>query len=133
MVNTEGDAPLIDFEENEVVEKDFAFRHRRVRATPTSVFFDSTGQSVARLTGTTRDAQEFVRYAARFVVDAEGTARLTPGLAATVVAAGGRHPGRVARVGMEPQPGGADYEAWVEFVAGGGAFRRGTAGAVELR
>lgn len=59
-VDIEGDVPIVDFDGNETTEKDFAFRQHRVRATPVIMFFDLDGRPVARYTGATRDAEEFL-------------------------------------------------------------------------
>ena len=66
-IDIEGDVPLTDFQGRETTMKDFAFRQFRVRATPVMVFIDLKGRPVARYTGPTRDAQEFLllgRYVA---------------------------------------------------------------------
>ena len=72
LVNVDGDAPIIDFKGNELSEKDFAFAHNRVRATPTFLFFNQSGQPVTRYTGTTRDKQEFL-WLGEYVVDGHYT------------------------------------------------------------
>ena len=59
-VDIEGDVTITDFQGNEIAEKDFAFREHRVRATPVLQFFDLDGKPVARYTGATADAQEFL-------------------------------------------------------------------------
>jgi len=66
-IDIEGDVPITDFQGRETTMKDFAFRQFRVRATPVMVFIDLEGQPVARYTGPTRDAEEFLllgRYVA---------------------------------------------------------------------
>ncbi len=58
-VNTNGDAPLVDFSGKEMPQKDFAFGHNRVRATPVFAFFDIQGKPMTKYTGATKDAEEF--------------------------------------------------------------------------
>lgn len=67
-VDIEGDVIITDFQGNEIAEKDFAFREHRVRATPVLQFFDLDGKPVARYTGATADAQEFL-WLGEYVVD----------------------------------------------------------------
>ena len=67
-VDIEGDVSITDFSGNSVTEKDFAFREHRVRATPVLQFFDLDGKPVARYTGATADAQEFL-WLGQYVVD----------------------------------------------------------------
>jgi thioredoxin-related protein len=69
-VDIEGDVEMTDFNGNPTVMKDFAFKQNRVRATPVFAFFDLDGQPIkrARLTGATRDAEEFLLFG-RYVVD----------------------------------------------------------------
>lgn len=67
-VDIEGDIDITDFAGNSVKEKDFAFREHRVRATPVLLFFDLDGKPVARYTGATADAQEFM-WLGQYVVD----------------------------------------------------------------
>ena len=59
-VDVEGDVDITDFEGNSTSQKDFAFKQHRVRATPVIAFFDLEGKRVARFTGATRDASEFM-------------------------------------------------------------------------
>jgi len=66
-IDIRGDTPMTDFDGNEVVEKDFAFKQHRVRATPVFMFFDTSGKVVMRLTGIVRDTQEFL-WLGEFVV-----------------------------------------------------------------
>lgn len=68
LINAEGDTPIIDFDGSELVEKDFALTYNRIRATPTFLFFDRSGQLVTRHTGTTKDKQEFL-WLGEYVVD----------------------------------------------------------------
>jgi thioredoxin-related protein len=67
-VDIEGDIEIADFHGNSVTEKDFAFREHRVRATPVLMFFDLDGKPVARHTGPTADAREFL-WLGEYVVD----------------------------------------------------------------
>ena len=67
-VDIEGDIDITDFHGNSVKEKDFAFREHRVRATPVLMFFDLDGKPVARHTGPTADAREFL-WLGEYVVD----------------------------------------------------------------
>jgi thioredoxin-related protein len=60
MMDVNGDVPMTDFSGQEMPQKDFAFKHNRVRATPVFAFFDLDGKLVTRYTGATRDAREFM-------------------------------------------------------------------------
>lgn len=73
-VDIEGDVEMTDFTGKEVKQKDFALKQFRVRATPVFQFIDLEGKPVrnARLTGATRDAEEFLllgRYVAEGKTD----------------------------------------------------------------
>lgn len=68
MINVAGDLDITDFEGNTVVEKDFAFKHNRVRATPVFVFFNTEGERLARYTGATSGIDEFMLLG-RYVAD----------------------------------------------------------------
>lgn len=59
-VDIEGDIEITDFHGNTVSEKEFAFNEHRVRATPVLMFFDLDGKPIARHTGPTADAREFL-------------------------------------------------------------------------
>jgi thioredoxin-related protein len=59
-MDVNGDVLMTDFGGQEMPQKDFAFKHNRVRATPVFAFFDLDGKLVTRYTGATRDAQEFL-------------------------------------------------------------------------
>lgn len=59
-VDVEGDVEMVDFQGRTTTQKDFAFRDHRVRATPVFAFFDLDGKLVARYTGATKDAAEFL-------------------------------------------------------------------------
>ena len=67
-VDIDGDVIITDFEGNSLKQKEFAFRDYRVRATPVLMFFDLDGKPVARYTGATADAQEFM-WLGQYVVD----------------------------------------------------------------
>lgn len=60
MMDANGDAPMTDFSGQEMSQKDFAFKHNRVRATPVFAFYDLNGKPITRYTGATRDAEEFL-------------------------------------------------------------------------
>jgi thioredoxin-related protein len=59
-VDIEGDIEITDFSGEHLTQKDFAFKQFRVRATPVFAFFDLEGKLVARYTGATRNAEEFI-------------------------------------------------------------------------
>lgn len=67
-VDVDGDEPLTDFNGRQMPQKDFALKHNRIRATPAFVFFDTHGKELAKYTGTTRTADEFM-WLGQFVVD----------------------------------------------------------------
>jgi thioredoxin-related protein len=67
-VDVEGDVEMTDFQGNSVSQKDFALKEYRVRATPVFAFFDLDGKLVARYTGATRSAEEFL-WLGEYVVD----------------------------------------------------------------
>ena len=67
-VDIEGDLEITDFKGTQTVEKDFAFRQNRVRATPVFAFFDLDGTRVVRYTGATTDIEEFMLLG-KYVVD----------------------------------------------------------------
>jgi len=56
----EGDNLIVDFDGNEIAEKDFALRHNRIRATPVFLFLDLNGKRVMRYTGATKNKEEFM-------------------------------------------------------------------------
>jgi len=68
VLNAEGDAPMSDFQGQEMTEKEFALEAHRVRATPLFAFFDTRGRLLLKYTGTTRNTQEFL-WLGEFVVD----------------------------------------------------------------
>lgn len=59
-MNVEGDNIIVDFGGDEVVEKDFALKHNRIRATPVFLFFNLEGNPVTRFTGAAKDVEEFM-------------------------------------------------------------------------
>ncbi len=59
-VDTQGQTEVTDFDGNAMPAKDFAFKVNRVRATPVIAFYDLAGRPVARYTGATKDAAEFL-------------------------------------------------------------------------
>ncbi len=59
-LDIEGDVEITDFKGQTVRQKDFALKQYRVRATPVFAFFDLDGNLIARYTGATKDAQEFL-------------------------------------------------------------------------
>lgn len=67
-VDIEGKLEITDFSGQQTLEKDFAFKQNRVRATPVFAFFDLDGTRVARYTGATTDVDEFMSLA-QYVVD----------------------------------------------------------------
>ncbi|MBI5330362.1 MAG: thioredoxin fold domain-containing protein [Betaproteobacteria bacterium] len=58
-MDVKGDVPMTDFKGKATREKDFALEVR-ARATPTFIFFDLEGNPVARFTGPTQTAEEFL-------------------------------------------------------------------------
>ncbi len=67
-LDIEGDVEISDFAGKEVKQKDFASKTYRVRATPVFAFFDLSGKLVAKYTGATRNADEFMLLG-RYVVE----------------------------------------------------------------
>lgn len=60
MMDVNGDVPMTDFNGREMPQKEFAFQHNRVRATPVFIFFGLDGKQLTKYTGATRDAEEFL-------------------------------------------------------------------------
>ena len=60
MMNVEGDNLIVDFDGEEIAEKDFALKHNRIRATPVFLFLDLEGTRIARYTGAAKDVEEFL-------------------------------------------------------------------------
>jgi thioredoxin-related protein len=69
-VDVDGSEPITDFGGHEMLEKDFALKHNRIRATPTFVFFDTQGKELMKYTGVTRNAQQF-QWLGEFVVNGD--------------------------------------------------------------
>lgn len=67
-VDIEGDLEITDFKGRQATQKDFAFKEYNVRATPVVAFFDLDGNLIARHTGPTSDAQEFL-WLGEYVAD----------------------------------------------------------------
>jgi thioredoxin-related protein len=59
-VDIAGDLEITDFQGHTTTQRDFASKDYNVRATPVFAFFDLDGKLVARYTGATRNAQEFL-------------------------------------------------------------------------
>jgi len=66
-IDTKGDTAMVDFKGKATTEKAFSFDNR-VRATPVFAFYDLAGNQMARYTGATKDAQEFLLLG-RYVVE----------------------------------------------------------------
>lgn len=67
IMDVNGDVTMTDFNRKEMPQRDFAFKHDRLRATPVFSFFDLNGQVMTRYVGATRDAEEF-RWLGEYVV-----------------------------------------------------------------
>ncbi|MEO5343330.1 MAG: thioredoxin family protein [Gammaproteobacteria bacterium SHHR-1] len=67
-VDVEGDLEVVDFQGNESIQKDFALKQYRVRATPVIAFFDLDGRLVHRFTGAASSVEEFL-WLGEFVAD----------------------------------------------------------------
>ncbi len=68
MMNVEGDNLVVDFNGEEIAEKDWALKYNRIRATPVFLFLDLEGNRVMRYTGAAKDIEEFMLLG-EFVVD----------------------------------------------------------------
>jgi thioredoxin-related protein len=68
MMDVNGDVPMTDFSGQEMPQKDFAFKHNRVRATPVFTFFGLDGKLLTKYTGAARDPEEFL-WLGEFVVN----------------------------------------------------------------
>lgn len=71
-VDIEGDLELTDFAGNDTTQKEFSLKQFRVRATPVFQFLDLEGKPIknGRLTGATRDANEFMMLG-QYIVEGE--------------------------------------------------------------
>jgi len=69
-VDIEGDVELTNFKGEATTQKDFALKEFRVRATPVFQFIGLDGEPIknARLTGATKDADEFMLFG-KYVAD----------------------------------------------------------------
>ena len=67
MMDVNGDVPMTDFSGQEMPQKDFAFKHNRVRATPVFTFIGLDGKPMVKYTGAARDPEEFL-WLGEFVV-----------------------------------------------------------------
>lgn len=68
MMNVEGDNLVVDFNGEEISEKDWALKHNRIRATPVFLFLDLEGNRIMRYTGAAKDVEEFMLLG-EFVAD----------------------------------------------------------------
>ncbi len=68
MMNVEGDNLVVDFNGEEIAEKDWALKHNRIRATPVFLFLDLEGNRIMRYTGAAKDVEEFMLLG-EFVAD----------------------------------------------------------------
>jgi thioredoxin-related protein len=59
-IDIAGDVEIVDFQGNATIQKDFAFKGNRVRATPVFVFYDLDGKPITRYTGATSGMEEFL-------------------------------------------------------------------------
>lgn len=59
-VDIEGDVEIVDFQGENMSQKDFAFKKNRVRATPVIAFYDLAGKRIHRHTGKTSGVKEFM-------------------------------------------------------------------------
>ena len=76
-IDIEGDIEITDFQGQVMRMKDFAFKQHRVRATPVLAFFDLKGNLVAKYTGATADADEFMLLGEYVVSGAYKTTNFT--------------------------------------------------------
>ena len=67
-VDINGDLDVTDFKGRPATQKEFALKQYNVRATPVFAFFNLDGKLVARYTGATRNAQEFL-WLGEYVAD----------------------------------------------------------------
>ncbi len=69
-LDTRGDTVMINFQGEEIAEKDFSLKTHRVRATPVFMFFDLEGNVTLKYTGATRSVDEFL-WMGEFVVNGD--------------------------------------------------------------
>jgi len=67
-VDVEGQTEVVNFAGKTLLEKNFAEKENRVRATPVFVFFGLDGKPIARYTGATSGVEEFL-WLGEYVVD----------------------------------------------------------------
>jgi len=67
-LDIEGDIEIVDFAGQTMTQKHFATKINRVRATPVFAIFDLNGKRIARFTGRTSSAEEFL-WLGEYVVD----------------------------------------------------------------
>ena len=60
-MDVNSDVSMTDFNGHKKPQKDFAFSHNRMRATPVFVFFGLDGKPMAKYAGATPDAGEFLQ------------------------------------------------------------------------
>jgi thioredoxin-related protein len=77
MMDVNGDVPMTDFGGQEMPQKEFAFRHNRVRATPVFTFFGLDGKLLTKYTGAVRDSEEFLWLGEFVASDAWKTTNFT--------------------------------------------------------
>jgi thioredoxin-related protein len=77
MMDVNGDVPMTDFSGQEMAQKDFAFQHNRVRATPVFTFFGLDGKLLTKYTGAVRDPEEFLWLGEFVASDAWKTTNFT--------------------------------------------------------
>lgn len=67
-IDIEGDIEMVDFQGQETTQKQLAFEQFKVRATPVFTVFDLQGKEIARHTGPTSNAEEFMWFG-EYIVD----------------------------------------------------------------
>ncbi len=65
VIDIEGDVEIVDFDGNEMTQKDFAVKNK-VRATPVMAFYDFDSKQAVRYTGATSGVEEFMWLAEFF-------------------------------------------------------------------
>ncbi len=69
-INIKGEVEITDFAGESMLEKDFAEKRNKVRATPLMAFYNLDGQMVVRYTGAASSIKEFLMLA-QYTVDEE--------------------------------------------------------------
>lgn len=59
-IDIEGDIEMVNLKGKNTIQKDFAFKEHRVRATPVFMFYDLNGKKIHRHTGKTSGPEEFM-------------------------------------------------------------------------